>query len=63
MGKGGKVANEIQDNDKDDLSILSKNHNTSAEKQYASQGSHPEAKTQGRSGARPMSEGVHRTVC
>ncbi|KAF7861456.1 hypothetical protein EAF04_008021 [Stromatinia cepivora] len=53
------------DNDKQDLSILnehlSKGHG-SAEKTHGSLG-HRHGKGQGKGGERPMSHGVHRTVC
>ena len=53
----------VQDNDKGDLSILSKTKDTSAEKAHSSAGEHSHHKGQGRGGKRPMSEGIHRTVC
>jgi glutamate decarboxylase len=54
---------DLIENDKADLSILSKSKDNSAEKEHSSSGSHPDSKGQGRGGKRPMSEGVHRTVC
>lgn len=54
---------DLIDNDKADLAILSKSRDTSAEKQHSSSGSHADGGAQGRAGRQPMSEGVHRTVC
>ena len=50
------------DSDGQDLSILNQSKDTSMEKQHSKVGeSHN--KGQGKGGKRPMSEGVHRTVC
>ncbi|PMD60879.1 glutamate decarboxylase [Hyaloscypha bicolor E] len=54
---------DLIDNDKADLAILSKSKDTSTEKEYSSSGTHADGSTQGRGGKRPMSEGVHRSVC
>jgi len=54
---------DLIENDQADLRILSKSKDNSAEKEHSSSGSHPDSKGQGRGGKRPMSEGVHRTVC
>ncbi|KAF4637651.1 hypothetical protein G7Y89_g416 [Cudoniella acicularis] len=51
------------ESDQADLSILSKNKDNSAEKTHSSSGSHNEGKGQGHGGKRPMTEGVHRSVC
>jgi glutamate decarboxylase len=56
-------ADQKQENDKADLAILGKSRDTSAEKQLSSSGAHADGSTQGRGGKRPMSEGVHRSVC
>jgi glutamate decarboxylase len=42
---------------------LSKSKDTSTEKEHSSSGAHADSSTQGRGGKRPMSEGVHRSVC
>ncbi|KAF8864686.1 glutamate decarboxylase [Acephala macrosclerotiorum] len=52
------------DNDKGDLSILSSPKDNSVEKTHSITGSHPHPqKGQGHSGEIPMTEGVHRAVC
>ncbi|CZR51631.1 glutamate decarboxylase 2 [Phialocephala subalpina] len=52
------------DNDKGDLSILSSPKDNSAEKAHSSTGAHPHPqKGQGHGGKKPMTEGVHRAVC
>lgn len=50
------------DSDGQDLSILNHSKDTSVEKAVGTQGKH-HGKGQGKGGKRPMSEGVHRTVC
>lgn len=57
------MTQNLIDNDTNDLSILSKGKDTSAEKQHSSTGAHADGNVQGRGGSRPMSKGVHRTVC
>ena len=57
-----KITQGLIDSDGQDLSILNASKDTSAEKQHAKVGeSH--GKGQGKGGKRPMSEGIHRTVC
>ena len=51
------------ESDGQDLSILGKGKDTSAEKMHSSRGTGPHKEGLGRGGQRPMSEGVHRSVC
>jgi len=50
------------DSDNSDLSILNQSKNTSIEKQHGTVGK-KHSHGQGKGGKRPMSEGVHRSVC
>jgi glutamate decarboxylase len=58
-----QTTQNLIDTDAQDLSILQKGKDTSAEKQHSFQGQERDHKGHGRGGKRPMSEGVHRSVC
>lgn len=59
-----EVTQTLINSDVSDLNFLQGGKDTSAEKQLGSQGQQSSAKHgQGKGGKRPMSEGVHRTVC
>ncbi|CAG8953556.1 hypothetical protein HYFRA_00010014 [Hymenoscyphus fraxineus] len=58
-----ETTQSLIENDETDLSILSQRKDTSAEKTHSSSGEHSGKKGQGRGGKRPMSEGIHRSVC
>jgi len=51
------------DSDNQDLSILNGGKDTSVEEEHSSKGKSQEGTGQGSGGERPMSKGVHRTVC
>ncbi|PBP28294.1 glutamate decarboxylase [Diplocarpon rosae] len=53
---------DLIDSDTQDLSILHQSKNSSTEKQHATVGTQ-HSKGQGKGGKRPMSQGVHRSVC
>ena len=58
-----QTTQNLIDTDAQDLSILQKGKDTSAEKQHSIQGQERDHQGHGRGGKRPMSEGVHRSVC
>jgi glutamate decarboxylase len=53
---------DLIDSDGQDLSILNQGKDTSLEKQHSGLGKQ-HGKGQGKGGNRPMTDGVHRTVC
>jgi glutamate decarboxylase len=56
------VTSRLMETSPGDLGFIQGEHNTSAEKQLSSKGEQAE-EGQGKGGERPMSEGIHRTVC
>lgn len=58
-----QVTQALMESDVGDLSFLQGGKDTSAEKMHASVGKQTKGHGQGKGGKRPMSHGVHRTVC
>jgi glutamate decarboxylase len=56
------VTSKLMESKPDNVRIIQGDHDTSAEKQISSKGKQAE-QGQGKGGERPMSDGIHRTVC
>ena len=56
------VTSRLMETSPGDLGFIHAEHNTSAEKQLSSKGK-PVEKGQGKDGERPMSDGIHRSIC